>query len=145
MVYQGNNVTFSATAIGNPNPAYQWRFNGAAISGATSSAYTLTGAQPNNAGNYTVVASNASGSVTSAVATLTVLTSQATLTTLQATNNTFRFIIWEVSGLNYIVQANTNLGTTNWIAIATNTAPFAITDTAFTNHVQRFYRAIYKP
>ena len=42
---------------------------------------------------------------------------------------------------SYIVQANTNLGTTNWVPISTNTAPFTITDTAFTNNPQRFYRA----
>ena len=51
----------------------------------------------------------------------------------------------QVSGLSYIVQANTNLSTTNWIAIATNTAPFTIMDTAFTNNAQRFFRALYKP
>ncbi len=144
-VYQGNNVTFSATVIGSPSPAYQWRFNNANINGATGSAYTISGVSTNDAGNYTVVASNASGSVTSAVAVLTVATSQATLSGLMVTNNAFQFSISEVSGLNYIVQANTNVSGTNWVAIATNTAPFAITDTAFTNNPQRFYRALYKP
>jgi len=60
------------------------------------------------------------------------------------TNNMFKFTISQVSGLNYIVQANTNLGTTNWVAISTNTAPFTIMDTAFTNCPQRFYRALYR-
>lgn len=144
-VYQGNNVTFTANAIGRPDPTYQWRFNGANISGATSSSYTITGVQTSHAGNYTVIASNSSGSVTSTVASLTVLTSQATLSGPVVTNNTFKFTVSQVSGLNYVIEANTNLSTTNWIAIVTNTAPFTLTDTAFTNNPQRFYRAIYKP
>ena len=61
------------------------------------------------------------------------------------TNNTFQLTVAEVSGLQYIVQVNTNLSTTNWVSIATNTAPFTICDTAFTNNPQRFYRAIYLP
>ncbi len=143
--YEGENVTFTSQAVGNPAASYQWRFNAANISGATSSSYTITGITTNNAGNYTVVATNTSGSVTSAVAVLTVLTSQGTLSGPLVTNNTFQFTVSQVSGLNYIIQANTNLSTTNWSSISTNTAPFTITDTAFTNNSQRFYRAIYKP
>jgi hypothetical protein len=144
-VYQGNNVTFTASAIGTPNPTYQWHFNGGNISGATSTSYTINNVQTTATGNYTLVANNTAGSVTSVVATLTVLVSQATLGSSTVTNNTFKFTISQVSGLNYIVQSNTNLATTNWISIATNTAPFTITDTAFTNSPQRFYRAKYKP
>ena len=143
--YQGSNVTFSATAIGTPNPTYQWRFNGGNIGGATNSSYSISGVQTNDAGNYTAVASNTFGSVTSQVAVLTMLTSQATLSAPLVTNNTFQMTVSQVSGLSYIVQGNTNLSTTNWAAIATNTAPFTLTDTAFTNNAQRFYRAIYRP
>ena len=144
-VYQGNNATFSSTAIGTPNPTYQWRFNSGNISAATNSSYTITGVSTNNAGNYDVVASNASGSVTSQVAVLTVLTSQATLSGPVVTNSTFQMSVSQVSGLSYLIQGNTNLSTTNWVSLATNTAPFTFTDTAFTNSPQRFYRAIYRP
>jgi hypothetical protein len=51
---------------------YQWRFNGANISGATTSSYTKSNAQASDAGNYSVVVANAGGSVTSANAALTV-------------------------------------------------------------------------
>jgi len=61
------------------------------------------------------------------------------------TNKSFQLTVSHVSGLNYIILANTNLSTTNWVALTTNTAPFTITDTAFTNNPQRFYRALYKP
>lgn len=143
--YQGQGVTFTATAIGNPSPSYQWQFNSSNISGATSSNFTINSISTNDAGNYSVVANNSYGSTTSATAVLTVLTSQATLSAPIVTNSTFQLTVAEETGLQYIVQANTNLSTTNWISIATNTAPFTITDTAFTNNAQRFYRALYLP
>jgi hypothetical protein len=68
----GNSVQFSVTASGRPAVTYQWYFNGTAITGATNSMYSLLSAQSGNAGNYTVVVSNAMGSVTSNQATLTV-------------------------------------------------------------------------
>ena len=71
-VTTGANVQFSVTASGKPTPTYQWYFNGAAISGATNSTFSLASAQSTNAGNYTVTISNSSGSVTSNTATLTV-------------------------------------------------------------------------
>lgn len=144
-VYQGQNVTFTASAIGTPTPTYQWQFNAASISGATSSSYTITGAQTTNAGNYAVVATNSSGSVTSAVAVLTVLTSQATLSSATYSNSYFRLTVGQVSNLTYVIQGNTNLSTTNWIALATNVAPFTFTDSSASNYPSRFYRALYKP
>ena len=73
-VTAGNSVQFTVTASGRPAVTYQWYFNGTAISGATGSSYSLSGAQSGNAGNYTVVVSNIVASVTSNVATLTVNT-----------------------------------------------------------------------
>ncbi|MDW8309308.1 MAG: immunoglobulin domain-containing protein, partial [Verrucomicrobiales bacterium] len=69
----GTTATFSVTASGSPPLAYQWRFNGANIPGATTNVYSRTNVQPADAGDYTVVITNAHGSVTSAVARLTVL------------------------------------------------------------------------
>jgi hypothetical protein len=64
---------YVSTSIGTPPFDYQWRFNGASISGAKASSYTITNAQPTNAGSYTVVVTNIAGAVTSDVAVLTVL------------------------------------------------------------------------
>jgi len=71
-VTAGGAVTFSVAASGTPAPTYQWYFNGSAIAGATGASYTLPGAQPANAGTYTVVATNPAGAVTSTAATLAV-------------------------------------------------------------------------
>jgi hypothetical protein len=67
----GSNVPFTVAAGGTSALAYQWRFNGTNLAGATSSTYTRLNAQAIHAGNYSVVVTNSSGSVTSAVATLT--------------------------------------------------------------------------
>src|SRR5208337_1167905 len=67
------NVSFGVTASGTQPLAYQWQFNGADIGGATGTSLLLTNAQPTNSGSYTVVVTNVAGSVTSAVASLTVL------------------------------------------------------------------------
>jgi len=72
-VTQGNNAVFSVMAGGDPPLTYRWRFNTIEIQGATNDAHTIPNAQTVHIGNYDVVVSNLSGSVTSAVVTLTVL------------------------------------------------------------------------
>jgi hypothetical protein len=67
-----SNASFSVTASGNGTLTYQWRKDTAPIGGATGSTYSLLNLQTNDAGNYTVVVSDTSGSVTSLVATLVV-------------------------------------------------------------------------
>src|SRR6185369_7648226 len=65
----GSNATFCATP-NDPSLSYQWRFNDTNIPDATNTCYTRTNAQVGDAGSYTVVVTDSSGSITSAVATL---------------------------------------------------------------------------
>lgn len=74
----GSTVAFSVTASGSAPLAYQWRFNGADISGATGTGYTKSNIQLSDAGSYNVVVANAAGTVTSATAVLTVTNSLPT-------------------------------------------------------------------
>jgi hypothetical protein len=60
----GGNATFSVTASGTSPMSYQWRFNGANIAAATTSSYSKFSAQSADAGNYSVVVSNAYGAAT---------------------------------------------------------------------------------
>jgi hypothetical protein len=69
--FQGDFVSFNSQASGSPPLAYQWYFNSASLSGATQAVYTITSLADTNAGQYFVVVSNESGSITSRVATLT--------------------------------------------------------------------------
>ncbi len=68
----GDSVTFSVTATGSETLAYQWRFKGEAIGGATGSSLSLSNVQLADAGDYDVVVTNPVSSVTSNAATLTV-------------------------------------------------------------------------
>ena len=70
-VLAGNYVSFYATALGAPPPTYQWQFNGTNLPGQTNSYLQFFVATTNQAGPYTLVASNYLGA-NSAVATLTV-------------------------------------------------------------------------
>ena len=75
----GKTATFSVIASGTAALTYQWKKNGAAVSGATSASYTTAAtAASNNGAQFTVVVSNAAGSVTSSAASLNV-TAPATL------------------------------------------------------------------
>jgi hypothetical protein len=71
-------VTFTVIALGAPALSYQWQKNGSNlidggnVSGSTSAALTLTDVQTADAAGYTVVITNAIGSVTSSNAVLTV-------------------------------------------------------------------------
>lgn len=74
-VIVSNNVSFSVTVtVDTATPfAYQWRFNGTNLAGATARTFTRTSTQFADAGEYTVVISNVANSLTSSVATLTVV------------------------------------------------------------------------
>ena len=73
-VSHGQSTNFSVSATGIPDPTYQWYQNGLPIANATNANYSIASAVRTNGGNYTVVVSNGSGSVTSVVATLTYTT-----------------------------------------------------------------------
>lgn len=68
----GGSVQLAVTASGIPAPAYQWYFNGTPLSGATASTLSFTNVRASDAGDYTVVVSNAFGTATSNKAVLTV-------------------------------------------------------------------------
>lgn len=73
-VFVGDSATFAAVVTGTSPFAYQWRFNGTNLAGRTGSELTLVNLQTNQAGLYSVVVTNVLGAVTSAPATLRVLT-----------------------------------------------------------------------
>jgi uncharacterized repeat protein (TIGR01451 family) len=105
-VILSSNATFQASASGSPPSSYQWYSGNSVMAGQTGSALNLTNVQASQAGNYLVVASNAAGSATSAVAQLTVLIPPQITT--QPTNQTV------VSGANLSFAVN-----------ASGTAPLA--------------------
>ena len=65
-------ANFSVEAIGGGELSYQWRKNGAAITGATSASLNLSDVALSDAGSYDLLVSNSVGSVTSVAAVLLV-------------------------------------------------------------------------
>ena len=95
----GSDVGFSVVAVGRSPLTYQWYSNGFVLSGATTR--TLNYANPAaglQATNFQVVVSNSSGSVTSGVATLTLVSTNQfpiapSYTNYMYTNQTLSFDI----------------------------------------------------
>jgi hypothetical protein len=103
----GANVTFSVVATGTATLRYQWYFNGAPIAGRTSTTLQLTSVQLTNTGNYSVLVTNAYGSVTSAngylfVGTRPVVTTQPTSRTVtRGASTTFNVTATGTAPLSY--------------------------------------------
>lgn len=75
----GQTATFSVVVSGTSPVTYQWRKNGTAIASATGASYTTPPTTAADSGaQFSVVVSNAAGSVTSNTATLTLRTTGTT-------------------------------------------------------------------
>jgi pectate lyase len=72
-IFVGQNATFTAIASGTGPLSYQWYYNNdTLLTNATGSSLTITNAQVTDTGGYSVIVTNAYGSVPSGTANLTV-------------------------------------------------------------------------
>lgn len=141
----GTSVTLTVAATGTPTPTYQWRKNGADITGATSTSLALGTVALTDTGSYDVVVTNVVGNVTSSAATITVQEAPAitgqpqTQTVLVGANVTFMVTTtgtpaptyqWRKGGVNIDGATNASLQL-NGVA-ADNTGSF---DVVVTNSV----------
>jgi len=144
--HAGSTAAFSVQAQGTA-PEYQWYMNGGPVSGGTQSELVLTGLTGGDAGGYSVVVSNAYGSVSSTSAQLTVvsplLIEQITL------GKDGVSISWNaVPGLNYLLQYKDTLDNTNWTSVLPALSPIVptvLTTDFLPYSTQRFYRVIQVP
>ncbi len=133
-----NGTTVLSVGATGGGLSYQWRLNGTNLAGATGATLTLNSLNASQAGVYTVLVSNAAGSVTSSAATLSLLNLNmfAGLT-----------IVGQLGG-NYQIDYRNNLNNTNWFNL-TNvvlpSSPYLFIDTASPQYPQRFYRAVLLP
>ena len=148
MVAPGSSPCFSVAVVGSGPFGYEWYFAATnLIQCGTDCTFTLTSVSTNDTGDYTVVITNSYGSVTSAVATLTVVPRTppqiiAGGISFGFATNQFGFNISGAFGQTIVVDGSTNL--VDWTPLFTNTAgnnPFYFFDPASTNLPGRFYRA----
>src|SRR5262249_39216074 len=69
----GDTLQFSASVSGTPPFTYQWRKNGANLSGATSAALSIVTTSVNDSGSYDVVITNGCGPAASTPISVAVL------------------------------------------------------------------------
>jgi Abnormal spindle-like microcephaly-assoc'd, ASPM-SPD-2-Hydin/Transmembrane protein 131-like N-terminal/Immunoglobulin I-set domain len=115
-IFANQTATFSVIANGTAPLSYQWRKNGAAISGATSASYTTSAeTTSDNGALFSVVVSNSAGNAISNNATLTVnpdpvapsITSQPASVTITAGQTaTFSVTASGTAPLSYQWQKN---------------------------------------
>jgi hypothetical protein len=98
--FAGQTATLTVFATGIPDPTYQWLRDGTNVVGQTGPSLSIPGAQPSDSGTYSVIVSNASGTVTSSTAVLTV-TQGPPIFTAPPANSTF------------IINVGVNLSVTN--------------------------------
>ena len=110
--------------------------------GATNSTLTLSDVQLADAGNYAVDVTNSADSITSAVATLTVVVPLLT-SPAHVPGGQFQFTVMGESGVAYVIQVSSDLA--DWISIYTNTSPFTFIDPNANNFPQGYYRALPLP
>ncbi len=96
----GATVSFTVNVSGTAPFAFQWLFNGGAVSGANAATFVLSNAQSANSGTYRVVVNNAGGSVTSDAAVLNVTNTGAGGTLTFANLSTNR--IHDAVGTNFV-------------------------------------------
>lgn len=142
-VLAGANTNLSVTATGESPLSYQWQRNGTNISGATAAVYAIANAQAGDAGNYTVVVTNAVGSVTSTPALLKVLISPS-LTNINGSPTNFSFSYATVLGSTYVVVYKSNLDDSAWTPAATNAGTGNLTNFSetITGVPRRFYQVL---
>ena len=124
----GANVTFTVAVAGVPPFNYQWRFNGQNIAGATNATLTLNSVTAANSGGYSVVVWNAYGSVTSATASLAVLTDgangktpvQITATPGWSKSSTAKNLVFITHGWQWVALNPFGPPAQPWMAAMTN-------------------------
>jgi hypothetical protein len=139
-VLAGSNVTFTASARG-PALSYQWLFNGTnVLAGATNSTLSLTSLGWSQSGNYSVIASNFAGAISSQSAMLTVVPIRGIVMPITLSGDIGSF--WRIDYIDDL--GNTN----NWAALAsvtlTNTSQTYL-DASALSQPHRFYRVVLLP
>lgn len=151
-VEMGTNVTFFVGVSGTGPVGFQWRKNETNLSGGNGSSLILNNVGRAQRGIYSVIVSNAGGSVTSSNAVLNVLVPQQLSAPTLMPDGTFQFSSTDADGgllsaadlANLELQASDDL--TNWVALpnglSLTNGTLLLKDVEQTNFPARFYRIV---
>jgi energy-converting hydrogenase Eha subunit E len=141
-VIAGMTTSFAVEAAGAAPLSYQWWFDATnTISGATNATLVLTNVQASEAGDFSVIVTNVAGSVTSVVATLTVL-APPTVSNPVLVGQAFSISVPTVGGASYTLEYKNSFTDPDWIAAQTLPGTgtlITLTDNTATGPA-RFYR-----
>ncbi|MFZ0825924.1 MAG: choice-of-anchor tandem repeat GloVer-containing protein [Verrucomicrobiia bacterium] len=140
LVYLGGTPTFSVSTVGSQPVVYQWQksgtnlVDGSGVSGSASRLLTITNVDLDNAGVYSLVASNSYGSVTSRIAFLEIMVSPPLITTQPVSQSvlagsTVRFTVgaagdqpfyyqWMKNGTNLVDGGNISGSATGLLTVS---------------------------
>lgn len=150
----GSPVALGVSVAGTPALGWQWRLNGKPLSdspvlaGSRAPVLHLVSVQDADLGDYSVVVTNAFGTVTSAVASVQFRPSNgSTFTSVSRSPGggaTLQLV--GIPGQTYVTQASEALVPPNWVNFSTNQAAgdgrFTVTDPAAVGLPRRFYRTV---
>jgi hypothetical protein len=143
-VLQGQPACLRVEVASGLIPKYQWRFNGINLPGATQPTLCLPHVNAGQAGAYDVVVSNAIDSVTSLVASLTVILPNRPVLAIHLVGSLPHLTVTGDTGSRYAVEFTTSLATTNdWQALTTLMLTNSLQtymDSTIGISSQRFYR-----
>lgn len=137
----GGSVTFLVEAEGQSQLSYQWRAKGVDLLGQTNASLTVAPVKASDFTNYTVLVSDAEGSVMSVGAALTPAVSP-TVSSFRRSFDAVMFDIPTEQGPTYVVEYKLNLGEAVWqelARVAGTGSPITITDNGLTD-ASKFYR-----
>jgi len=136
----GQTALFNVAAVGAPILQYRWFFNSTNILAETNSTLVVTNVHTTNEGGYSVVVSNAFGSVTSVTASLILSdgapriltqpvspsagTGQTATLSVRAIGALPLNYQWNLAGTNLTGQSSSSLSVTN--VQTTNTGPYQV-------------------
>ena len=114
-VMVSNNVLFTVGVTGDAPLSYQWYFNGTNAVGLNTNVLTLNNVTAVNAGSYSVIVTNASGSATSSNAILIVVNAAPAISaSVNVSDNSLNLTFTTQTGPNYYLQYEDSLTATNW-------------------------------
>jgi uncharacterized repeat protein (TIGR03803 family) len=145
-VTNGYDAAFTNAVSGTAPISYQWYFNtNTAIAGGTNAVLTVAFVATNNVGYYTVVATNAGGSVTSSPAKLTIISTKPIIFTPPAPTSvglgnpfTFTVVAAGQSPLKYQWYTNRVIGGATQVGQTNSSATYP----AATAQMQAYYLVV---